>query len=169
MDLSRVILGLTQHWGNPQQILLSPPCPQSSLRGPPQGCCHQPLFHNPQQFPSRELVCRMRLEQGTNPQQGNLPSNPRYPWGLAPTRPQGVNPLGTGSGCCSCMAGALCPCSWGAVCKFLTQNPRWTPGFRCLTQGLRKNTLEAHLVTVWSDTICLLCRRERQQGSVLED
>lgn len=44
----------------------------------------------------------------------------------------------------------------GSVFKFLPQKPGWTPGFSCLTQHLRRNTLEAHLLTVWSDTICLL-------------
>lgn len=54
-------------------------------------------------------VCRTRLVQGTNPEQGNLPSKPRNPWDSAPTRAQGVNPLGTRRDCGAAVAGAVCP------------------------------------------------------------
>lgn len=73
---------LTQHWGNSQQILLSPRCSQLSPAQIPPGLLKSASVpgHNQNQFLRRELVCRNRLLQGTKTLQGNFPSKPRNLW-----------------------------------------------------------------------------------------
>lgn len=119
---------LTQHWGNPQQILLSPPCsviPWSTSTDPP-GLLQSASGpgHNQNQFLSRELLCKTRLGLGTNPKQGNLPSKPKNLWVFTPTQTQGVNPWDR-QWLLQSKGRSSVSLFLGSVFKFLPQKPGW--------------------------------------------